>query len=242
MKIELIHFDGCPNIDAARENLRAALKGLGLTPKWKEYGEGGPGLPAYARGFGSPTILIDGVDIAGVASASPDAACRVYERADGTLSGVPPVELIRAAISGVGAGQSSSFGLARLAVVPGIGVALLPKLACPACWPAYAGFLSALGLGFLIEAKWLLPLTAVFLVLAVAALGYKARARRGFGPLALGVAASALVLVGKFVWDIDRVMYAGIATLVAASLWNTWPRKATHGSSCPIPHAHPSGG
>jgi hypothetical protein len=37
-----------------------------------------------------------------------------------------------------------------LLATPGIGVPLLPKLMCPLCWPAYAGLLSTLGLGFLI--------------------------------------------------------------------------------------------
>jgi len=34
-------------------------------------------------------------------------------------------------------------------VLPGLGATLLPVGACPACWPGYAGFLSAAGLGFL---------------------------------------------------------------------------------------------
>lgn len=42
--------------------------------------------------------------------------------------------------------------------LPGVTVSLLPKLMCPACWPAYAGLLSSLGLGFLISARYLLPL------------------------------------------------------------------------------------
>jgi mercuric ion transport protein len=36
-----------------------------------------------------------------------------------------------------------------VAILPGIGVSLMPKLICPLCWPAYAGLLSAVGLGFL---------------------------------------------------------------------------------------------
>ena len=32
-----------------------------------------------------------------------------------------------------------------LATLPGIALAFLPKIACPACWPAYAGVLSSLG-------------------------------------------------------------------------------------------------
>ena len=56
-----------------------------------------------------------------------------------------------------------------LIAIPGVGVSLLPKLACPLCWPAYAGLLSSLGVGFLISTKYLLPLTVGFLSLALAA-------------------------------------------------------------------------
>ena len=111
-------------------------------------------------------------------------------------------------------------------VLPGIGVSLLPKIVCPACWPAYAGLLSALGLGFIpLSTKHLLPLTAVFLVVAVAALGLRARQRRGYYPMLLGVVASVVVLYGKFSLESNLVMYAGLAALIAASVWNTWPQK-----------------
>jgi hypothetical protein len=85
-----------------------------------------------------------------------------------------------------------------LAVLPGIGVSLLPKLACPLCWPAYAGLVSALGLGFLISAKYLLPLTVAFLAIAAAVLGFRASRRHGHGPLWLGLVAAAVILTGKF--------------------------------------------
>lgn len=110
--------------------------------------------------------------------------------------------------------------------LPGIGVSLLPKVVCPACWPAYAGLLSSLGLGFIpLSTTYLLPLTAVFLIVAVAALGFRARQRRGFVPMLLGVLASAVVLYGKFSLESNLVLYAGLALLIAASVWNTWPQK-----------------
>lgn len=124
-----------------------------------------------------------------------------------------------------------------LAVLPGVGVSLLPKLACPMCWPAYAGLLSSLGLGFLISTTYLLPVTAAFLVVAVAALGFRAGARRGFGPMRLGVVAGAAVLYGKFFLESDAAMYGGVALLVAASVWNSWPPRA---ASCP--ECVPAGG
>ncbi len=47
-----------------------------------------------------------------------------------------------------------------LLALPSVGVSILPKLACPACWPAYAGLLSSVGLGFLISTVYLLPLSS----------------------------------------------------------------------------------
>lgn len=119
----------------------------------------------------------------------------------------------------------------HLAMLPGIGSSLLPKVACPACWPAYAGFLSAVGLGFLINTRYLLPLTAGFLAIAVGALGFRAQRRRGYGPFLVGLLASTLVLVGKFHFESNATMYEGLALLVGASLWNSWPRKPS-ASSC----------
>ena|SRR2546430_17173920 len=68
-----------------------------------------------------------------------------------------------------------------LVALPGMGVSLLPKLMCPACWPAYAGIVSALGLGFLVSTKYLLLLTAAFLSITLASLGFRASRRHGFG-------------------------------------------------------------
>ena len=113
-----------------------------------------------------------------------------------------------------------------LVIIPGIGVSLLPKLARPLCWPAYASLLASVGLGFLISAKYLLPLTAAFLVLAVGALAFRARKRRGYGPFLAGLIAAAGVLVGKFEWESSLMVYGAISLLIGASMWNAWPRRS----------------
>ena len=113
----------------------------------------------------------------------------------------------------------------QLLTIPGIGVSLLPKLACPLCWPAYAGLLGSLGLGFLISGKYLLPLTGAFLVVALSTLAFGAKRRHGYGPLGLGIVASGGVLLGKFVWESTLAMYATVGLLVVASAWNAWPRQ-----------------
>lgn len=118
--------------------------------------------------------------------------------------------------------------------VPSIGVSVLPKLACPACWPAYAGLLSSVGLGFLISTVYLLPLTAAFLLLAVAALAFRANKRRGYGPFAVGLIAASAVLLGKFAWESNLTMYGALGLLVMASLWNAWPLRDIPGKAgCP---------
>jgi len=114
-----------------------------------------------------------------------------------------------------------------LVALPGIGVSILPKLACPACWPAYAGLLTSVGLGFLISAVYLLPLTAAFLVVALIAMVFRARDRHGYGPFVLGIVAAGGVLIGKFVWESNPIMYGAVALLIISSLWNAWPRRGT---------------
>jgi len=119
-----------------------------------------------------------------------------------------------------------------LIATPGIGVSLLPKLACPLCWPAYASLLSSIGLGFLISAKYLLPFTAASLALALAALAFHARRRHGYGPFSVGLVASLLAVVGKFEWESNPALYGGVGLLIAASVWNAWPAAHPQNLGC----------
>src|SRR5258708_25596786 len=110
-----------------------------------------------------------------------------------------------------------------LLALPGVGVSLLPKLACPLCWPAYAGLLSSVGLGFLVSAAYLLPLTAGLLVIALGAMAFKANSRHGYGPFLLGLLAATAVLLGKFIWESGPTMYVAVALFVIGSMWNARP-------------------
>ena len=84
----------------------------------------------------------------------------------------------------------------------------------------------------MMQTAYLLPLTVLALVLAVAALGFKARRRQGYGPFVVGVGAAFVLVVGKFVIDSNPAVYGAVAALVAASLWNSWPSKRTTGVPC----------
>jgi hypothetical protein len=87
--VDFIYDDDCPNVEAARANLRAALSELSMPPSWSEHRIGDPAVPERARGFGSPTILVDGRDVVG-AEPGVERCCRIYA----TGGGVPSVELI----------------------------------------------------------------------------------------------------------------------------------------------------
>jgi hypothetical protein len=238
-RVELIYDADCPNVLDARRVLEEAFSLASLEPSWTEWERSSPGSPPHVRGYGSPTILVDGRDLAG---AEPTAdgcdACRVYDHGGGVLRGVPRAAQIAAALGHLREPPKDPRAergrvWSALASLPGIGAALLPAGACPACWPAYSGILGSLGLGFLVDATYLFPVTAALFALALFALAFRAKTREGYGPLAAGAAAAALVLVFKFVHPFDTLVYAGLAGLIGASVWNAWPRNRPSSSSCP---------
>ncbi len=231
--VDFIHDPECPNVKAARTNLMSAFSRAGVAPRWTEHVAGAAETPAELRAFGSPTILVDGHDVAGDAPTSAR-SCRRY---DG--SGVPSVSQIAEALAAGRERDDSAASAApthtwlpRAAMLPGLGIALMPKVVCPLCWPAYAGVLGALGLGFLMEDRWLILISAGFLLLLLLALGWRAHARRGFGPLLAGSIGAALVLAGKFAFDSSPAAYLGVATLFAACVWNAWPKSKASEAPC----------
>jgi len=222
-KIEFIYEQSCPNVADARAQLRLALEQAGLPTHWQEWEHNDPNSPAYVHRYGSPSILVDGKDVAGEPP-SDAPSCRIYTNTLGRNRGVPDATLIRTALEKRMENSESTLPAGRLqlaSLLPAVGAALLPKLTCPACWPAYAALLSALGVGFIDYTPYLLPLTLVFLIVTLAILAW--HPRRGYAPLALGLFASGAMLIGKFFFDSDIATYAGVALLVGASTWNAWP-------------------
>ncbi len=123
---------------------------------------------------------------------------------------------------------------AALSSIPAIITAMLPQVFCPVCWPAYTGLLSTMGIGFVNYTPYVLPVTIMFLLVSLLAFAYKANKRQGYGPLIIGMAGSTLIVVGKFVLEIDPVLYLGIVVLLSGSLWNAWPSSREHNAECAI--------
>jgi len=79
-KIQLLVFNGCPLADAARTSLQAALDSLDLTD-FEEIDILDEATPDELKGWGSPTILIDGADVTGITKGE-GVGCRVYDTPD----------------------------------------------------------------------------------------------------------------------------------------------------------------
>ena len=228
IKAELLTDKDCPNVATARAQLKKALEQLGLEPLWQEWQVGDSSAPAYMQGLGSPSILINEKDVSGWEATEDNNCCRVYSNSSGGFQGTPTFESITEAIKvAMSSGRKSASGQIslNLAVLPSIGIALLPAVFCPACWPAYAGLLSSLGVGFINYTPFLLPGTILLLALSMLALAYGAKQRRGYMPLLMGLFAAALILAGKFIYDVNVLLYSGVAILIFASILNSWPEK-----------------
>ena len=97
MDISLLYFDDCPNWKVADERLseiEAERADLAVTRHLVDTLEDAERVSFH----GSPSILVDGVDV----FAGPDAAvglsCRVYPTPDGP-AGAPTMEQLRAALT-----------------------------------------------------------------------------------------------------------------------------------------------
>lgn len=100
MDITLLYFDDCPNWRVADERLAAIAAeraDLIVTRHLVDTLE-----EAERVGFhGSPSILVDGVDLFAEPDAGVGLSCRVYRTPEG-LAGAPTMEQLRVALADVG--------------------------------------------------------------------------------------------------------------------------------------------
>jgi len=97
MDITLLYFDGCPNWKLTDDRLKmiaAERPDLTVTRRVVDTVE-----EAERVGFhGSPSVLVDGVDVFANEDARVGLACRVYATPDGP-AGAPTLGQLRAAIT-----------------------------------------------------------------------------------------------------------------------------------------------
>jgi hypothetical protein len=99
MKVEVLHWEGCPSLPEALEELEDVLRVRGLDAEI-ELREVTTQEEAERLDFhGSPTVKIDGrdVDPDGARTQRAALACRIYTLPDGRVSPVPSREMLEEA-------------------------------------------------------------------------------------------------------------------------------------------------
>lgn len=104
--VEILYFDGCPNHEGALALLEEVATELGIDPDVRLVDVPDPQAAERLRFLGSPTIRVDGRDVESGAEARTGfvLACRVYQGDEG-VTGVPPRDWIRRALTRGGAGS-----------------------------------------------------------------------------------------------------------------------------------------
>ena len=100
MKVEILYFEGCPNHVPTVELVQAVSAEIGAGASIEQIEIRGVEDAERLRFLGSPTVLVDGLDIEPAARDRSVYAvsCRLYGD-----SGVPPRKMVRAALSAGGA-------------------------------------------------------------------------------------------------------------------------------------------
>jgi Alkylmercury lyase len=100
--VELLYFDGCPNYDALLPRLRELLEETDGEIKLDMRRIDTEEEARRSHFLGSPTVRVDGRDVEPGADAREDYGleCRLYRTVDGGIVGLPPDELLVAALRG----------------------------------------------------------------------------------------------------------------------------------------------
>jgi hypothetical protein len=100
-RVEVLVFDGCPNVDATLGRARAAIAATNARADVQLVRVESDEEARRLRFLGSPTVRVDGVDVDGSANLRDDFGlqCRIYS-VGGRLQGAPPMDWIAAALRG----------------------------------------------------------------------------------------------------------------------------------------------
>ncbi len=97
MVVQVLFVEGCPNMDLAVARLSRAASEAEVTIEVDRRAVGDEAEAKTLGMRGSPTILIDGIDVT-TGAASGSLSCRLY-RAGGRIDGAPSFDELVAALS-----------------------------------------------------------------------------------------------------------------------------------------------
>jgi hypothetical protein len=99
VQIEVLGFNGCPNVPLTHELIKAIVHSEGIDAKVTSVEVESIEDAERLRFLGSPTVQVNGLDIEPSRQGDErfSYSCRVYQTKDGA-TGVPPEALVREAI------------------------------------------------------------------------------------------------------------------------------------------------
>ncbi|MBI2520725.1 MAG: MerC family mercury resistance protein [Bdellovibrio sp.] len=213
--IKFIYFEGCPNAQKTKDLLQE------LTTDFDIIRQDDLTTDNPYRNYSSPTILRNGEIILG--SAASGGGCSLQLPNKNELRRRLNINVPNKKI-----GILSTLGSLGSAVTVGF---------CPFCIPAIGAFLSAIGLGFLVQESVLKPLLFIFLFVTLAGLFWSYRKQHGrLAPFFLGIVTGSALYVGRYVYlgaAINQIlMYGGIVGIIVVSFWNLKLKKKASCSAC----------
>ena len=219
--VTLVYFEGCPEA----KNTRAALLNAGIfdfkVVLQNELSEGDP-----LRKVSSPSVfegreLVYGIHTNGdIASCTFDSSNSVDESS--------LVKRFREL-------KVSNKPSRNMRTFLGAGVSTLLVLKCPACIPGAVAFLSALGLGFIINQAVLKSVLVVMLLLTLSGFLFSyMRNHKNIYPLMLGVIFSVALYLSRFhIFDgASNLTYAAVIGLIGTSIWDLWLKSQKKCPAC----------
>ena len=177
-----------------------------LLPSWNEYYEHYPNLPRHIRKGKVGSLFID------------EKLVWHYD----SFNRWPEVSELSGLIQNAAKRSKRSYRWRairkNLSFLLALIIAFFPK--CPFCWAAY---LSAFGLSNLAAftyQAWMLPVFAVLLLLNLFSL-FLTRKTNQLGPFFVGLMGAMVIVLNRFVFNVDSLIYAGSVLLIAGALWNS---------------------
>ncbi|MEO6612391.1 MAG: MerC domain-containing protein [Chitinophagaceae bacterium] len=200
-----------PSLDSAadiRSAIRSAMSELVLMPDWKEYYPEAELVPTYLVKSGINSLAINGI------------VCL-----QGMLKSPTQDEMVELLRNGGSGKRRFSCWRAiknHFSFLMAVVIGFFPK--CPFCWAAYMSLLSAWGIKRIPYQPWLLPVFCILLLANIVSL-YMTRKKHHYGPLLFSIAGAFLVIANRYWFEDISIMYAGVALLVAGSLWNSLSKR-----------------
>lgn len=119
VRIDLLSFDGCPNVEATREVIEDALRLESVNAAIHFVRVETAEAARKMRFLGSPSVRVDGTDVEPSANARTayGLMCRTYNDNAGAHARTPPIEMIRAAIRRRAGAEADFLGNPAMSMV-----------------------------------------------------------------------------------------------------------------------------